>query len=160
MRGIVSLSLPVLLVVVLSASCSSSPDREARSIEVGHGTLLNALLDSLQARNARITMVQVLAAQAVPWSTARVALLARGTREGDFNGRFDDELFGVFIVDSTLTHVSRVVDTIPTPRWHDYDVAFQLVGPDSLYVVGAGSSYGDQSIRRAYDWQSLAADER
>ena len=79
-------------------------------------------------------------------------MLARGTRPGDFRGRFEDELFGVFVVDSSLSTVERVVDAIPTPRWHDYSVRFDRVGFDSLYVIGAGESYGDLAMRRSYDW--------
>lgn len=94
--------------------------------------------------------------EAVPWSTSRLALVARGTSPGEFKGDFSDELFGVFIVDSTLSTVMKTLETFPTRRWHDYAVDLRRAGPDSLYLVGQGSSYGDEAIRRTYDWRSLS----
>jgi len=39
---------------------------------------------------------------------------------GKFSGA--GELYGVFIVDSTFSHVERVLHVFPTRRWHDYRV--------------------------------------
>jgi len=62
-----------------------------------------------------------------------------------------DELFGVFVADSSLKHLRRTLDIFPTRRWMDYQVRF---GESShgLEVVGSGATYGDAPARRLYNW--------
>ncbi|OFW28946.1 MAG: hypothetical protein A3H97_13880 [Acidobacteria bacterium RIFCSPLOWO2_02_FULL_65_29] len=77
-------------------------------------------------------------------------LLGWGIRSDlSFKGRFDDELFGVFIVDSTLTRIVRTLDIFPTQRWADYIVSIEKLTDSEVTIVGAGS-YGDQKLRRVY----------
>jgi hypothetical protein len=79
----------------------------------------------LRARNAGITQVQILAVSNIPWTTSRLAGLARGSSGREFRGSFEDELFCVFVTDSTLTRVLKVMEILPTPRWNDYSMHFE-----------------------------------
>ena len=59
------------------------------------------------------------------------------------------ESFGVFIVDSGNQHV-LTLDMFPTGRMGDYDVKFGDHGDGYLTIIGSGSTYGDQSMKRKY----------
>ena len=59
------------------------------------------------------------------------------------------ESFGVFIVDSSNQHV-LTLDMFPTGRMGDYDVKFGDHGDGHLTIIGSGSTYGDQSMKRKY----------
>ena len=70
--------------------------------------------------------------------------------------RLADELYGVFAADSSLTHMTREIDIFPTKRWGDYSVRFEWTSDGRLDVVGSGESYGDQGVRRIYNWSPVA----
>lgn len=78
-------------------------------------------------------------------------LIGHGIR-GDlrFEGRFDDELFGVFATNDSISRIVRVFDILPTPRWNDYTLRVERIRGDSVIVAGKGATYGDQVIRRSY----------
>jgi hypothetical protein len=105
--------------------------------------------------NSRIERVRVL--QVVPNPSAdpgrEYVLIATGLAEPR-EQRVDlrDEQFGVFVADSTLTVILRVVDVFKTERWLDYEVHIETGAQDSLVVVGIGKTYADQRVRRAYGW--------
>lgn len=142
---------------LLFPACNSTATSRKTNAHLSAGrphALVSALHDSLRARNARITTLEVLDIEPIPWSTSHLALIVRGAAQAEFNGQFEDELFGVFLIDSTLTQVERTVDMLPTRRWHDYAVKFERAGLDSLIVVGAGVAHGDQVIRHVYDWNA------
>lgn len=44
-----------------------------------------------------------------------------------FEGSFDDELFGVFVLDNDLTKIERTIDIFPTCRWADCIVSIERV---------------------------------
>jgi hypothetical protein len=91
-------------------------------------------------------------------SVAYVAVAVAVGRHKGFQSLPDiGELFGVFLVDSTLSKTVRVLDVFPSRRIRDYDVWIQRVGMDSLIVCGQGSSYGDAKMRRAYPVVELPA---
>ena len=79
-------------------------------------------------------------------------LLGWGIRpDFKFEGSFDDELFGVFILDNSMTKIERTVDIFPTCRWADCIVSIEKVSwtGSEVVVVGAGS-YGDGPFRKVY----------
>ena len=84
-----------------------------------------------------------------------VVAVATGPHRGFGTTAEIGELFGVFLVDSTLTRVIRTLDVFPSRRIQDYDVWINYVGNDTLTICGQGSSYGDQQMRRAYPMDSL-----
>ena len=77
----------------------------------------------------------------------RYLVMARGIRrDQQFQGNFEDELFGIFLLDDSLFHILRTVDIIPTQRWGDYAVRVVKITKDTLTIHGEGTSYGDQPL--------------
>jgi len=109
-------------------------------------------MNELGGRNPAIVQVQILAISSIPWSTARLAGLARGSTGEEFRGSFEDELFCTFVADSTLTRVLKVLDIQATPRWNDYTVHFERLDMDSLIVVGKAISGNGEETRKSYNW--------
>jgi hypothetical protein len=69
-----------------------------------------------------------------------------------FSGSFQDELYGILLLDSTLTRVRYVLDIVPTPRWLDYRFRIEELTGDSIIITGRGDTYSDGPERRAYAW--------
>src|SRR6185503_15793438 len=113
---------------------------------------VNRLVGLLQAafiaKNPSVTRARVLELRSPGMGAGPYVLLGWGIRpDFKFEGRFEDELFGVFIVDNDLSRIERTLDIFPTQRWADYIVSFEKVSHSEVVVVGAGS-YGDQKLRR------------
>lgn len=81
------------------------------------------------------------------------AIVLRGKGGGTHDSQSDSfmkaETFGVFIVDDAGNHV-LTLDIFPTGRMADYDVKLGEHGDGYLVVTGAGSTYGDQEMKRKY----------
>lgn len=115
--------------------------------------LLSALRDTLRSRNPAIGHVAVLELRAFAWGDWPYVLLGYGVRnDRTFRGDFRDELFGVFVADTSLARILRTVDVFPTPRWRDYTVRIARLTADSVEIAGAGDTYGDAALRRTYAW--------
>jgi hypothetical protein len=67
-----------------------------------------------------------------------------------FSGSFRDELFGIFLADTELTKIDRVLELIPSPRWGDYEFHVERITHEQVTIVGKGSTYGNGPIRRMY----------
>ncbi|OEU67863.1 MAG: hypothetical protein BA863_12115 [Desulfovibrio sp. S3730MH75] len=140
--------LALLVIVLVMPSISSGYVDEERN------PLLNELEKVFTARNTNIKHVAVLDLQAFNYGQARYVLVGWGISEDrSFNGDFNDELFGVFVVNSELTRIEETLEIMPTPRWLDYELLIESVTADSVVVVGLGATYDDSPIRRAYKWE-------
>ncbi len=115
--------------------------------------LLAALGGAFREKNPRLRRVRVLDLRAPDFFGPRLVLGWAIVEDLTFRGDFNDEMFGVFVVDETLTRVDRVVDTFRTPRWFDFELRFGRVTADSVEIVGRGATYGDEAIRRVYKWR-------
>jgi hypothetical protein len=118
-----------------------------------------ALLDSIRVRfrqaSPAIDEVSILEVRTPGYlpPDRRRALLAWGVRKDHtFRGSFNDELFGVFIVNDSLTRIVRTLEIIPTPRWLDYAMRIDRVTVDSVFVRGEGATYRDGPMVRSYGW--------
>jgi hypothetical protein len=87
------------------------------------------------------------------------AVILRGTgpstsdhKSGDF---MKAESFGVFIVDSAGNHV-LTLDIFPTGRMLDYDVKLGEHGDGYLTILGSGSTYGDEPMKRKYFYDIIS----
>jgi hypothetical protein len=120
---------------------------------------VNPLVDSLRSRlrvvNNRIELVKILEVRAAPsGASPRSVLVAHGIRaDRRFSGDFSDELFGVFVVDDSLTRIIRVLEVLPTPRWLDYEMRIERVSMDSVWIAGKGATYSDNPRRWVYGWE-------
>lgn len=119
----------------------------------------NPLLEDLRrvfrVENPRIARVAIVDSRALPGGGREpVVFIGWGVRaDRTFRGDFNDELFGVFAADDSLTRIVRVFDVFPTRRWLDEDVGF-LASPlmGTIRVYGRGATYGDDPWQRSYGW--------
>ncbi|MCD4702603.1 MAG: hypothetical protein K8S24_12185 [Candidatus Aegiribacteria sp.] len=104
--------------------------------------------------NSNIKHVAVLDLQAFNYGQARYVMVGWGISEDrSFDGDSNDELFGVFVVNSELTQIEEILEIMPTPRWLDYELLIEGITGDSVFVTGRGTTYDDSPIRRAYKWE-------
>ena len=83
-------------------------------------SLLTKLNAEFQKRNPNITHIKIIDMRPTLTEVPKYLVLGWGIRaDRTFRGNFEDELFGLFLVDELLSRVERVIDFIPTPRWHD-----------------------------------------
>ena len=82
-----------------------------------------------------------------------MAIVLRGTGPSPADAESGDymksESFGVFVVDAADNPV-LALDIFPTGRMADYDVKLSEHGDGYLVISGAGSTYGDQKMKRKY----------
>lgn len=118
----------------------------------------NSIVGLMEARfreaKPSVRLVEIYDIVRVPYAgNTRYVLLALG--HGDHLGWRDvsevGEIFGVFGADSSLSHITKVLDIFPTPRMGDYELLFDRRRvADSVVIRGKGASYGDGPMRRAY----------
>lgn len=137
--------------VVLSAAFGDRGEAYRRDIRPV--PLLDSIRSILRLTTPAIEEVAILEVRAGPMGDPRRALLAWGIRKDrHFQGSFAEELFGVFVVNDSLTRLIRTVDVIPTPRWLDFEMRLEGVTRDSIHVRGQGATHGDAPFSRAYAW--------
>ena len=153
--------LRVLLVFSLAvlAACSeargnqaSGQRRSAPNRTVETTRLLDTLRAILRQRNPAIEHVAFPEIQWFDYGRSYVAIGWGIRADRNFKGSFQDELFGVLVLDSTLTGVHNVLDVFATRRWRDYSLRVEKLTGDSIIVTGRGDTYGDDPIRKAYAW--------
>lgn len=118
----------------------------------GQDTECDSLLDciriELQKSNAQIVDIQVLDTK--PKNT-QYWLVARGiTPGGEAEGSLENELFGIFVIDESFTHVIQAVDVFPTPRWRDYELWITTYDAERITVRGRGATYHDNATQKSY----------
>jgi hypothetical protein len=112
--------------------------------------LVQALRTAFSAKNPAVTRATILELRSTGMGAGPYVLLGWGIRpDRRFQGRFDDELFGVFIIDPDLTRIERTLVIFPTRRWDDYIVSIEKLTDTEVTVVGQGS-YGDEQLRQVY----------
>ncbi|MFN7915710.1 MAG: hypothetical protein U0Q55_10260 [Vicinamibacterales bacterium] len=110
------------------------------------------LQQAFTAKNPKVTRAKVLELRSIGMAAGPYILLGWGIRaDENFVGNFEDELFGVFVLDNNLTRIERVLEIFPTCRWADCIVSIESVSWDGTQVVVAGhGSYGDGPFRKHY----------
>jgi hypothetical protein len=132
-RRVLALAVLLLPVVASAAECPG---------------LLDAIRANFQQKNPLIQYVQILD---VKPKRSKYWVIGRGIREDHtFSGSFDDELFGVFVADPTLTRIEVVLDVFPTKRWGDYELWIDSYSMERLTVRGHGATYRDQKFQATY----------
>jgi hypothetical protein len=105
------------------------------------------------ARNPLLVGTQILEFRSV--SKKRGSDLVYGVRairaDSKFEGKFEDEQFGVFIVDANRSKISKTLDMFNTPRWNDYELKIQSATRSKVVVTGRGATYGDQPFTKTYE---------
>lgn len=141
----------ILVLGVLLASCRGTGQTHPHGIQ-------QELKAAFAKTNPRVAYVSVLGVHPNPDPYAQneyIVLATAGANTGD-SIRLDNELFGVFIADSMLGHVKRVLDVFPSKRWHDWGIRFDTSPEGNLEVAGGGESFNDEASHRVYDWSPSA----
>ncbi len=104
-------------------------------------------------RNPRLVKVRVLDTRPITSARASNVLYVVHAIRADerFEGNFEDEQFGIFVVDAKRQQVVSALDIFRTRRWNDYRVEIAKVGPSHVVITGRGATYGDQRFTRTYD---------
>jgi hypothetical protein len=105
-------------------------------------------------RNPVLTEIQILESRPLSSKTSsghRVYLVHAIRPDHKFEGKFEDEQFGVFLVNVNQNRIVTVLDMFNTPRWADYEIKIKRASPSKVTVRGRGASYGDQPIEKTYD---------
>lgn len=114
-------------------------------------SFVNKLKTAFKEKNPKIETIHIIDVRPSVSGDPKYFVLARGIRSDmDFKGDFSDEMFGLFVVDSSLRNIEKVVEFIPTPRWNDTDVRIKNVETDSITVEGKGQTYGGVLLTRKY----------
>lgn len=101
--------------------------------------------------NARIETVTIVDVDRSDEHPDRYLVLARGIRgDNRYEGSLNDELFGLFIVDTARRRIAKQLAMIPTPRWNDYNMHIESVTDDAVILTGEGATYKDHAIRLSY----------
>jgi|GEM_PF-1153581 len=119
----------------------------------GDGCSIHARLNAeFRKRNPDIAHVRVVDVRPTLTEVPKYLVLGWGIRaDRTFRGKFDDELFGLFLFDEALSSVEKVFDFIPTPRWHDTEVRITRVDASRAVLEARGETYGGRLLRREYD---------
>jgi hypothetical protein len=140
-------------------ACNEAPENQPATQSRGAANttvLTTRLLDTLRVilrqRNPIIEHVAFPQIQWFDYGRSYVAIAWGIRSDRNFNGSFQDELFGILVLDSTLTGVRKVLDVFPTERWYDYSVRIEALTGDSIIIAGRGDTYGDATMRKAYPW--------
>lgn len=161
MRSLLALVAIPLALAGCSHGDSNQPNAVSKSSPPGHeNEILAALRDSFRLVNPKLAYVRLLDLRSWYFEGSRVVLAWSIVKDQVFRGDFNDEMFGVFVVNDSLTRIERVVATIPTPRWMDFDMRLGRVTWDSVDVIGRGMTYGDGAITRHYRWAPTPRAER
>ena len=111
-------------------------------------SLLDAIRGEFQRLNADIETVEILDTKP---KHPEYWVIARGiVKDLEFKGSFEDELFGVFVIDGDFENVLTAVEIMPTPRWNDYLFWISEYDANSVTVQGHGSTYSDGPVEKQY----------
>ena len=142
-RLFITVGLSVILAVIAASAIGAR-------VSEAENPLVRELREVLRKENPAIGHVAILELRAVTTEGPYV-MIGWGIRaDRRFEGDFRDELFGVFLVNSTLTRIERTFEIIATPRWLDYSLRIEDITAERIIVVGRGLTYGDSVIKRIY----------
>ena len=141
------------------AGAANQPDKGNASVgnppagDTGEDRLLRELRRVFQKSNPKLARVGVLELRSWYTTGPRIVVAWSIVPDFKFRGDFKDEMFGVFVVNDSLSHVERIVDIFSTPRWFDYEVRIGRLTADSVEVIGQGATYSDEPMRKSYKWR-------
>jgi hypothetical protein len=161
-----------LLVAAHLAGCSGAKDDaqsgpppsdrdrvpvSAAAPDTGSDPMIVALVDAFTSRSPNARRVSIVEFRREGRGGGANLVLARGVRpDGRFEGRAEDDLFGVFVFDDSLKRVRRTVAMFPSPRFGDTHMEFERTTPDSVFLVGWAEASGETLLTAGYRWSGPA----
>ena len=144
-------TLIIAFTIFFWISTASHPLALVNSQERGTCSILSNLKVEFQKRNPNIAHIKVIDVRPTLTEIPKYLVLGWGIRaDYTFKGNFEDELFGLFLVDESLAKVEKVMDFIPTPRWYDTEMRITSVDATKAVLEAKGETYGVKSLRREY----------
>ncbi len=143
----------IILMLFFAIGTNVTYGQPASSSRASDGCSILALLKTeFQKRNANIAHIRIVDMRPTLTEIPKYLVLGWGIRaDRTFRGNFEDELFGLFLVDESLSSVEKVMDFIPTPRWYDTEMRITYVDASKAMLEAKGETYGVISLRRKYD---------
>jgi hypothetical protein len=117
-------------------------------------SIVAELKTEFQKRNAKIANVKIVDMRPTVFGPSKYLVVGWGVRADlTFKGDFADELFGLFLVDGSLSRIEKTIDFIPTPRWLDAEMRITKLDADYVVLEATGETYGGTLLRRKYQWR-------
>ena len=117
--------------------------------EATRASVLNEINTQFRKINSTIDYVQIIDAKP---KHSEYWVVARGiNKRSEFKGRFDGELFGIFVISSGFLSIESTVDIFPTQRWGDYEVWIDKYTLEKITLKGHGATYKDNEIEKNYE---------
>lgn len=114
-------------------------------------SVITVLKSAFQERNTKIETVRIVDTKPPYPGAPHHLVIGWGIRKDlRFTGQFDDELFGLFLMNADLTKIEKTLDVFATPRWFDYQIRIESSTIDQVTIVGKGGTYSDSKMRRTY----------
>jgi len=141
----------VAVTMLFWLSATGRPSVLVNAQESAACSILSNLKVEFQKRNPNIAHVKIIDVRPTLTEIPKYLVLGWGIRaDRDFKGSFEDELFGLFLVDESLSRVEKVMDCIPTPRWYDTEMRITRIDATKAVLEAKGETYGIKSLRREY----------
>ncbi len=120
--------------------------------------ILGVLKIEFQKRNPVISHIEVFDVRSLflspiihPDRPNHYLVVAKGVRSDlRFQGSFEDELLGLFVLDDSLFAVKRTVALIPSQHWGDFFLRIEKVWNDSVLVRGVDLRGGDTNFLKKF----------
>lgn len=138
------LTFSITVLLVLAPSCGYLSDDI---------TIIDLISRKFEEQNPKLDEVRILDIKSATWEhfSDYIFLVHAVRADHKFEGDFDDEQYGLFLVDARFTTIKKVVDMFSSPRWLDYQVKISRVESLKVFIEGQGESYGDNKLSRTYD---------
>jgi hypothetical protein len=131
----------IVLVVMLSSHVVAADEQLTDQFQLAF-TKRNPLLVDIQIMESK--------ALSLKKNSSHVFLVHAIRSDKKFEGKFEDEQFGVFLVNADQNKILTVLDMFNTPRWNDYEIKLKRVSSSKVVIAGKGATYGDHSIAKTY----------
>jgi hypothetical protein len=157
----------VTLLMVTAAGCTKAAPKQqpvsssdslpaAAAARVGN-PLLVAIRDTLVARNPRLNRFAVLDLTVVdPWRGSGYAAIGYGHCDTcPYQNQVpNDELFGVFAVNDSITRIWHTFEVLQTGAGRDWTLRFTRVTGTGISVEGHSIDYGPAKglLEKSYAW--------
>lgn len=145
--------ITLLFVMIFAVGAGVTYGQDAAPSPRGDNcSILAKLSAEFRKRNPNIAHARIVDMRPTLTEVPKYLVLGWGIRaDRTFRGDFADELFGLFLVDESLSEVEKVMDFIPTPRWHDTEMRITRVNASEAVLEATGETYGGRLLRRKYD---------
>jgi hypothetical protein len=121
--------------------------------DTGSDPMIVSLVDAFTARNPAARHITIVEFRREGSGGGANLVLARGAKpDAAFEGRTEDELFGVFVFDDSLRRIRQTVAMFPSPRGGGTSLRFDRTTAESVFVLGWASTSGETLMTAGFPW--------